>query len=361
MVVYRVGWQKQRPFRGGMSVSSTKISVIVPARNEEKNIEACIRSILSQDYPKELLEVIVVDDHSTDKTADIIRSYAEQGIQYVNLEEHLPEGPVVNAYKKRALAVGIGKSKGELIVTTDADCTAGISWLSFIADKYEQDKPEMIAAPVCLTDNGSLVEVFQAMDFMSMQGITVASLQLGMGNMCNGANLAFTRHAYDTVGGYDGIDHIASGDDFLLMMKISKAFPGKISYLQSGQAIVSTPPQPDWTSFFNQRIRWASKSGKYDDKRMTLVLAFVYLFNCSFLLVLISALFNSAMWNVLIVMLLVKTLSEYIYLVPVSRFYNKQKWLWMFPILQPLHIAYVISAGFLGGIGVYSWKGRKVK
>lgn len=361
MVIYRVGWQKQARFKGLVAQPTTKISVIVPARNEEQNIGRCIASLLSQDYPGALLEIIIVDDHSTDHTADIVRSYSEQQVRYINLEEYLPDGPVVNAYKKRALATGISLSKGELIVTTDADCTAGEKWLHLVASMYEQDNPVMVVAPVCFTDNGSLVEVFQTMDFMSMQGITVASLQLGMGNMCNGANLAFSRDAYHTVGGYDGIDHIASGDDFLLMMKMNKKFPGRIRYLQSEFAVVSTPPQPDWISFFNQRIRWASKSGKYDDKRMTAVLLFVYIFNVSFLLVLTASLFASGMLHLLIWLLLIKMISEYIYLIPVARFYNKQKWLWVFPLLQPLHIAYVISAGFLGAIGAYSWKGRKVK
>ena len=219
----------------------------------------------------------------------------------------------------------------------------------------------MIVAPVEFTSNGSLVEIFQSIDFMSMQGITAAVHQLKIGSMSNGANLAFSREAYDKVEGYKGIDHLASGDDFLLMMKLQKRYPDRISYLKSQDAIVTTAPQPNWSSFFNQRIRWASKSGKYDDKKMTAMLGFVYLFNLSFLALVVASLFHAFIWGIAGIMLLWKILSELYYLYPVAVFFGKVRQLWVYPFLQPLHILYIISAGFLGMIGKYQWKGRSVR
>lgn len=361
MLLYRKGWQEQPVFNKTDTASQTKISIIIPARNEEDNIGKCLDAILAQNYPAALYEVIVVDDHSTDKTADIVKGYREQNIRCIKLADHA--GDTTIAYKKKALSLGIAASAGDLIITTDADCIAGADWLSNIAAVYEKEKPVMIVAPVDFTNNGSIVQLFQSLDFMSMQGITAASHRLKLGNMSNGANLAFSREAYNAVDGYKGIDHLASGDDYLLMMKMQHAYPDKISYLKNTDAIVKTAPQPDWNSFIQQRIRWASKSGKYDDKKLTFILAFVYLYN---VLIFISAFVSFGQLHTPYVylffsLLLIKTIVELIHLTPVAKFFGKQRELLYFPWLQPLHVVYIVSAGLMGFIGVYKWKGRKVK
>ena len=358
MFAYRHGWEQQPVFKTNGSRPRTRISIVIPARDEEANIGACISSILAQNYPGDLFEIIVINDQSTDNTTAVVESFDHPGVRCIDLPLQAKE---TVAFKKAALALGIEKSRGELILTTDADCIAPPHWLKYIAAIYEEQKPVMIVAPVDFTSDGSLVQAFQSLDFMSMQGITAAVHQLKLGNMSNGANLAFSREAYHSVDGYKGIDHLASGDDFLLMMKFQKTYPGRISYLKSPYAIVRTAPLPDWSSFFQQRIRWASKSGKYDDKKMTAMLAFVYLFNLSFLVLLVVAIFKPFFWFVLVLMLVFKTISEIYYLDPVAGFFGKAKQLRIFPFLQPLHIAYVLSAGFLGMIGKYQWKGRSVR
>lgn len=360
MAAYRYGWEQQPVFRAGHATPKTSISVIIAARNEEKNIGACISSILAQNYPTHLLEIIVIDDHSTDHTIDIVEAFDLPNVKCLSLKDHISAREQLSAYKKKALSVGIANSRGELIITTDADCIAPARWLKNIAAIYEAERPVMIVAPVDFTSDGSVVETFQSVDFMSMQGITAAVHQLKMGNMSNGANLAFSREAYDSVEGYKGIDHLASGDDFLLMMKLQKEYPDRISYLKSKDAIVTTAPQPDWGSFFNQRIRWASKSGKYDDSKMTAMLGFVYLFNFSFLLLVIGGFFYPFIWGIAGMMLLLKIVSELYYLLPVADFFGKSRQLYIYAFLQPLHILYIISAGFLGMIGKYQWKGRRV-
>jgi cellulose synthase/poly-beta-1,6-N-acetylglucosamine synthase-like glycosyltransferase len=361
MMVYRKGWKVQPIFIPKQNKHSTKISIIIPARNEEHNIGLCLDAIIKQDYPIELYEVIVIDDHSTDNTVEIVNRYKSANVRCIRLSNHPSDNTI--AYKKKALSIGIAASTGELIVTTDADCFAGPHWLQNIAAIYEQRKPVMIVAPVDFTNNGSVVQLFQSLDFMSMQGITAASHKLKLGNMSNGANLAFSREAYNAVDGYKGIDHLASGDDYLLMMKMQHAYPDRISYLKNTDAIVKTAPQPDWNSFIQQRIRWASKSGKYDDKKLTSILAFVYLYN---VLIFISAFVSFLHLNTIysysfFAILFIKTVVELIYLAPVAGFFNKRQELLYFPLLQPLHVLYIVSAGLLGFIGAYKWKGRKVK
>jgi len=310
MLLYWRGWQQQKEFtpRPGFE-PATFISVIIPARNEQERIEACIASILAQQYPQGLFEIIVVDDHSEDNTASIVKKYAHRNVRYISLRDHMDAGVKTVAYKKAAINAGIENSIGSLIVTTDADCIAPERWLLHMAAIYEQQHPAMIIAPVVYSCDGSLLQVFQFIDFMSMQGITAAAHKLQLGNMSNGANLAFSKVAYMVVGGYAGTTHMASGDDYLLLMKMSMAFPGGIAYLRSENATMSTPAQTTWRGFIQQRIRWASKSGKYDDVRLTMILLMVYIFNLSFVVLTVAGIFHQTLLYIAGAMLVLKIIK----------------------------------------------------
>lgn len=360
MVLYSKGWKKQPLFRlPEQYTPTTFITVIVPARNEEQHIGACIDSILAQKYPAELFEVIVIDDHSADNTKAIVEAYGNPQVRCLSLADHL-NGKELNSYKKAALALGVQEARGSLIVTTDADCTAPNAWLMNIDCLYEQQRPDMIVAPVIYHATGGLLPVFQLIDFMSMQGITAAAHSMNMGRMSNGANFTFTKEVFERVNGYEGIDHLASGDDFLLMNKVANA-GGKIAYLLTRQAIITTLPQPDWRSFFRQRIRWASKSGKYSDKKLTQILMLVYLYNLWFVVLAIMGIYNDIYWWIGGSMLALKAVTEYLYMRPITRFFDRQWTHVYFPFLQPLHVLYIVSAGFMGFIGKYQWKDRQVK
>jgi cellulose synthase/poly-beta-1,6-N-acetylglucosamine synthase-like glycosyltransferase len=362
MAAYRRGWGMQKEFvlPEGF-VPATFISIIIPARNERNNIAACIDAILAQRYPVPLFEIIVVDDHSEDGTAEMADQYAGAQVRCIRLADHLDVNSGMVAYKKAAIAAGIAQSKGEFIITTDADCTAPDQWLLYMAAIYEREEATMVIAPVIFSSDRRIVQLFQLIDFMSMQGITIAAHNLKLGNMSNGANLAFSKAAYKQIGGYAGIDHMASGDDYLLMMKMNNNSANRISCLKSVNAIVTTTPQPDWRGFIQQRIRWASKSGKYNDPPLTAILILVYLFNCSLAALVIGGLFQPLLLGIAGLMLAAKIVSEYIFLLPVARFFKREWVLKYFIILQPLHIAYIVIAGFLGFFGGYKWKGRQVR
>ncbi len=347
----------------------TCISVIIPARNEEENIAHCLNSICNQFYPKQLFEVLVVDDYSTDKTAAIVNSYADKNIKLISLKDFVHDK--LNSYKKKAIEIAIAQSTGELIVCTDADCIVGENWLTTIAAFYETHQPVFIAAPVSINCSFNFIEMFQALDFAMLQGITGASVHKKIHSMCNGANLAYTKKAFNAVGGFAGIDSIASGDDMLLMHKIYKQWPDKVMFLKSKEAIVQTAPVNSVTAFFNQRIRWASKADKYDDKRIFAVLLLVYLVNVLLLALPVFAVFNNVQYTMLnvqysmigvwLLLLLLKTIAELLFLYPVAKFFGKQSMLWLFPLMQPFHILYTVIAGWLGKFGSYHWKERKVK
>ena len=351
---YWLSWRAIPDYVQSDTLSQIKISVIIPARNEEENIGKLLQAMKEQTYSSDFFEVIVTDDHSTDKTAEIVRQFS--GVKLLQVGEDN-----INSYKKKAIETGIAAATGELIVTTDADCLPPVNWLQTIASFYTEQKSVFIAAPVVFDCNSSILQVFQAMDFMVLQGITGAAVYKKKLSMCNGANLAYKRNAFYEVSGFSGIEHIASGDDMLLMHKIAKQYPDRVHYLKSKEAIVATRPMTTWKNFFNQRIRWASKASSYDDKRIFGVLLLVYLVNLSFLSLLVAGCWSYYYWVYFLGLWVIKTIIELPFFVSLSRFFNKQWAIKFFFFFQPLHIIYTLIAGVLGQFGPYEWKGRKVK
>jgi cellulose synthase/poly-beta-1,6-N-acetylglucosamine synthase-like glycosyltransferase len=365
IIYYRQSWVSISDFRFQILDFKPviKISVIIPARNEGQNIGDCLDSIVSQSYPKDLFEVLVVDDYSTDNTAAIILSYQSQNIKLISLKDFVSPNEI-NSYKKKAIEIAIQQSAGELLITTDADCIAPENWLQTIAAFYAEKKPDLMVMPVALNCSKKFIEIFQALDFMTLQGITGASVHKKFHSMCNGANLAYTKKAFNAVNGFKGIDTIASGDDMLLMHKIYQQNPNGVAYLKNKDVIVQTAPVKTISEFFNQRIRWASKADKYDDKRIFGVLIAVYLFNCLLAAIPVVTLFSNAQYSIFgvwLLLLLLKTVTELFFLFPVAKFFNKKLLLWWFPFMQPFHILYTVIAGWLGKFGNYKWKGRNVK
>ena len=343
-------------------LAATHFSVIVPARNEENNIKQCLESILQQPYPRELFEVIIVNDHSTDETENIVLALQKQysNLFLLNLKDHLTNKQLT-AYKKKAIELAAIQCDGSWIVTTDADCIVTDNWLSNFDQYIQEREPVFVAAPVMFTNDHSFLSVFQLLDFLSLQGITAASVSAGYHSMCNGANICYRKDVFTEVGRFIGIDHIASGDDMLLMHKIKLKYPGKIGYLYSKESIVLTSPMGTWKDFFNQRIRWASKASSYQDKGIYWILLLVYLLNAALFVLLVSSPFihhGIINWLILVG---IKTLVELSFMLPVARFYGQIKALFWFPLMQPFHIFYTVVAGWLGKFGTYQWKGRTVK
>jgi cellulose synthase/poly-beta-1,6-N-acetylglucosamine synthase-like glycosyltransferase len=360
---YFSAWKKIPEFTinsGVAKTGQTRVSVVIPARNEEENIGRCLASLSLQTYPAALTEIIVVNDHSTDRTAEVVKSFPANNVRLVNLEEFLTGGSI-NSYKKKAIEVAVGLSIGDLIVTTDADCTCTPGWLGCLVAFHQQYSAAFIAAPVKISAGKSLLSIFQTIDFITLQGITAASVSKKFHSMCNGANLAYEKKAFYEVGGFRDIDNIASGDDMLLMHKIANRYPDRYYFLKNPAAIVTTLPASTWGSFFQQRIRWASKADKFTDKRIFGVLLLVYFLNLLLLVFLLGGIWNIKWLLCFILLLGFKTLVEYFFVSSVADFFSQRFLMVYFPVLQPLHLIYTVVAGWLGRFGTYEWKSRKVK
>jgi cellulose synthase/poly-beta-1,6-N-acetylglucosamine synthase-like glycosyltransferase len=361
LAYYYRGWKALKEYVPATG-STLKISVIVPARNEEKNLPKLLEALLAQTYSKEFFEVIVVDDFSTDDTSRSVKEFAAHHSQ-LRIKLIQPQGDGASSSKKKAVAAGVEQAWGEMIVATDADCEPGPRWLETLASFADEKEACFIAGPVRFRYGGRVLEVFQALDFLMLQGITAASVGSGFHDMCNGANLAYRKKSFADVNGFSGIDHVASGDDMLLMYKIRMSNPEHVFYLKNRDAIVETEPMATWKEFIHQRKRWASKSLVYQDWRIKAVLALVYLFNCLFPVIMVFALLEHCYgWMLLLLLMFAgKILAEMFFLIPVAGFYNSRGLLKYFVLFQPLHILYTMSVGFLSQLGKYEWKGRRTR
>ena len=336
---------------------STKVSIIVAARNEEAIISNTIEDLLKQSYSKELTEIIIIDDHSTDATAKIISSFANQGVKLIVLNE----SNALNSYKKKAIQTAIGQCTGDLIITTDADCRMGSKWLATIVAYYEERNFKMISSPVAYFEEKSFFERAQSLEFLYLIGLGASTIGNNKPSTCNGANLAYEKKAFYEVGGFTGIDDLASGDDELLLHKMAAAYGDKIGFLKNEDAIVYTHAKSTLAEFIQQRKRWASKSTRYKNKGIIVLGVTVWAFNVSIILNLLGGIFIFSLFKVAISQLLLKIIMECIFLVGVTKFAKRQKLLVLLPILNIMHILYIVYIGIAGNSGKYNWKGRMVR
>jgi len=351
------GWWALKNGQPLQSQFKTTVSVLVPVRNEEQHIANLVQDLIAQNYPIALFNIIIIDDHSTDQTATIVLSFSNSNLRLLQLAIEKP----INSYKKRAIATAIATCDSELILTTDGDCRMGPDWIASIVSMFEQEHCQLISSPVAYHQEKSLAEKIQTVEFELLIAAGAACIQNKFPNTCNGANLAYTRAAYHAVGGFKGIDDLASGDDELLLHKMHKQFPDGLRFLKEPSAIVYTEAKGTLRSFYQQRKRWASKSVKYADKRMVLLVSIIYFFN---LLIFIQAgllFFTTANLGMFVILIGVKMGLDAILIFQSLSFFKKRRLLLLLPLVEIFYVIYILIIGIIANIGgAYEWKGRTV-
>ncbi len=335
--------------REGRNPSQPFVSVIVAARNEEKNIVACLNALSKQNYAAEKYEIIIVDDRSEDKTADIVKEMMKKNSR-IRLIEIKETGPFTSP-KKWAIDRGISQANGEIILTTDADCIVQTRWIETMVRHFETDIGLVAGySPLNQGNRHSLFHRFVELDALALAAVAAGSFGAGFPLTCTGRNLAYRKSAYQQAGGFHSIRHIISGDDDLLLHQIKKKTEWKMRYACEQQSTVSSAPPKDFMTFFHQRLRHASK-GRYYDSTMKIGLAALYLLNLS-LLVLIA--FQCRLF--VIGILGIKSCFEFFLTFKAARLFHQQRSLLYFPLAAILHIIYVVIFGVWGQLGKFRWK-----
>lgn len=330
------------PFRP-VATSSIFVSVIIPVRNESGNLPGLLENISLQDYPAESFEVIVVDDNSTDKTFEIAAGYS--GIN--NFKVLINKG----SGKKSALLTGAENAFGTLIITTDADCRMGNSWISTVASFYNLYHPDLIICPVLPESMKGFFGRFQELEFLSLQGVTAGTAMARQPAMCNGANLAFPAGTY-----FQNAVSLkpltASGDDMFLLQSLKKKKNPVIMWLESKESMVVTKGKPTLCEYLRQRSRWISKAGKYDDPFVIIlgIVTFVTILMQLFLTA--ASFFRPSFLTFLGAFLVLKSVPDFLILRNTALRYGKKhlmKWFIPSEVIYPFYVIAVLVQALFSG------------
>ena len=360
IAIYCSGWVNTKFVFTEIKGEKPFVSIIIPARNEEINIAQLLSSICYQTYPSNCFEVIVVDDFSTDTTNELV-------LDFINRKNNITLIKNKNTGKKNAISEAIKIAKGELIITTDADCVVHEHWLSYLVSFYRQTNAKMIVAPVYLFNTLSLFQKLQTLECIALTASTAGSLYFNKAIMCNGANLAYTKEIFNEVNGFEGINNTASGDDVLLMYKIKKKYPKGIKFLKDMEAAAFTYSCFNIKQFISQRKRWASKRFSDLNTETKFVSLIVYLFNLFLLIVPCVAFFHNpitfypfSLFKLGLLLFSVKCVIDFLLLFLSTSFFEERNLLIYFLPEQIIYVFYVVLVGFLGFGKKYEWKGRTI-
>lgn len=334
VLTFSMGWKRIYPFvPKGNEVLTSLISVVVACRNEDGHIRQLIACLAQQSNQN--FELILVNDHSTDATRKYIKAAQTQYPKILLVD-------AVGYGKKNALKEGIREAKGNLIVTTDADCLPSYHWLESIASFQRRNNCDMIICPVKLSGKDSVFAYLQVLEFTSLVASAAGAAGAGMPVLCNGANLAFTRKAWLACQ-EDLHPEEQSGDDIFLLESVKKR-GGKIRFLKSESAFVTTAQAENLSELIKQRRRWSAKSRLYTDWQLIFTASTVFV--TSLLLVLLAALsfYRINYLYVFVGLFFFKYVVDSVFLSTVSKFFQLNTiWLYSFllSIFYPFYIVFV--------------------
>lgn len=349
MLIY--GFLKIKKYKKGYLEPKNSFTIIVPFRNEKENLPILLESFSNLNYPKNLFEVILVDDSSEEKFQ--VSNSRFQVSQIDNIR-------VSNSPKKDAITTAMQHVKTDWIITTDADCMVPENWLLTFDQYIQENKVSMLAGAVTYQCKNSFLDHFQQLDLTSLQGATIGSFGLNKGFMCNGANFAYTKSLFKSLNGFEGNEKIASGDDVFLLQKAIEKFPNEVQYLKAEEAIVLTKPTENWKVLFHQRVRWAAKTSSYQSTFGKFLGLIVFLGNLSFVIGFFFLLFGIWSYPIFVIFAFLKFAIDYVLLSKTNQFLAKTriKSLLLSSIVYPFFSTTVALYSLFGS---YQWKDRRFK
>ncbi|MFZ2282462.1 MAG: glycosyltransferase [Lutibacter sp.] len=353
------GLNKSKVVKNKNIIPENRFSIVIPFRNEARNLPNLLNSLSSLKYPTELFEILLVNDDSQDNFKPIISAFKKQNPS-MNLSL-LQNVRKTNSPKKDAINTAINVSNFEWIVTTDADCLVPKLWLQLFNQFIEEEKPVFISSPVKFIAQNSFLFHFQNSNFTSLMGSTIGGFGIDKPFMCNGANLCYRKNAFLELNGFDNNTNIASGDDIFLMEKMLKAYPKKVKFLKSHENIVETNAENSWKLFINQQIRWASKSASYTSFFAKYVGIVVFLKNLTVLVLGILAILFPKFWVYCMLIFTLKIIVDFMLIAQTSLFLKSTKSLKYYLPASLLYPFFIVFTGFLSTFKNYEWKGRSFK
>lgn len=329
-----------------------KISILIAAKNEGKNIQKLIQSLVNQSFDKSRFEIIVVDDNSSDDTFNVVSDFKNK-----HSEMTVKLVKAVGCGKKQAISQALHLAENEIIMVTDADCELPQRWIETTVSFMSDNNLKMVLGPVLLSPCNTFFEKMQVLEHLSLIASTAGSAAIGMPVMCNGANMAYDRESALEVEKYRTDMNVASGDDVFLMEQFVKHFGSRsVKFLMDRNAIVKTQSMPDLKAFFRQRKRWVSKTKNYTNWKIIATALIVFMFNLSIFALFVVGFFHPVFFIIFTLFTLMKFMVDYPILRKITDFMNQRKLLkWAFP-LEFVYPFYVVFTAFSGIFAKVKWK-----
>ena len=339
---------KKRPAEN--KSGSPYVSVVVAARNEEDNIRDLLEDLNHQTYTNDKLQIIIADDRSTDNTWSIIKNYIDKNTGFIGVK--ISEQSKTMTPKKNALTKAIEKSRGEIIISTDADCRVPTTWVESIVNTFDEETGIVVGYSKVDTNSEQFFDHYQAVDYLALMSANAGALGRGNSWTGSGQNIAYRRSAFDKIDGFNPVAKQISGDDFYLVQTISKIAVAKYNINSDG--FVKTKPSHNVREFINQRIRWASNTKKlFNSDLLFLLFLFINLFTN---IILLSTLLFKDYWQFSPMFFGIKFLFDTIILFYGSNLLKTEIkinayliWFFLQPIYTPL-------LGIFSMIGKFRWK-----
>ncbi len=330
-----------------------KLSLVIAFRNEAKNLPSLLDALQNQTLSNDLLEIILVNDHSTDNSISIAREYSikAQNIRVIELPNELNG-------KKAALSFGFGLAANPIIVFTDADCVPSNRWLDSISH-LSGSGADFIVGAVTMTTDDSFASKIQSLEYASLIATAAGSCGINHPIIASSANLAFRKGVFENI--YNQLNPmVSSGDDMFLLHQAKRVKGCKVSFLNDADAIVRTGTVSNISGALNQRKRWASKSIYYKDFDTIFVGLTVLLFNLMLIALLLWAIFDIRLLLLYAILLIIKSSVDFLFISNYLKFTNQAKLLRIFLPLQLLYPLYAVYSFTAGIVNKGNWKGRKI-
>lgn len=354
MLVYMAGWQRLLKVYSTRRTEMPMLSIVVAMRNEAANIEKLLRALAKQSYPANKIQVVLVDDHSTDGSAEMAQKMAHLlGLQ--NFTQIVNDG----TGKKQALSSALKHISGEWVLFTDADCEPHQQWAETMMSAAGEDSALMLLGPVRLSPVKGILSTFQTLEMNSLMAATAGSAGIGLPSMANGANMALHRSLLGVESDSALKPGFASGDDMFRLETILKRYGSKaVRMVMQEESMVSTAPAIGWKAFFAQRLRWVSKSGGYRRAETIVPALVVFAFNALLTVVLLLSVFFPVLVLAYLAFIVLKTLTDLPLVWPANRMAGQSCLLPWFPLFQLIYPPYVFFTALAGLLIPVRWKGR---
>ncbi|MDX2172394.1 MAG: glycosyltransferase [Bacteroidota bacterium] len=332
LLYFAIGFIKTETYFSIENNADQPLTIIICARNEEKTIVGCLTSIIKQDYDIAKINLILINDSSTDNTV----KHAEYILKKSKINYKIISN-VQQKGKKQSITYAMQFVNTKLVVMRDADTyTTSTIWLKTISDFYSETQSDFIIAPILLRDNNGLLWALQAIESNILALLASGSAHYKKAFLCNGANLIFTKQLFERANGYESHINIVSGDDVLFLEDVKKLENVKINYLKSESAIVYTYPAFSFLKLIQQKVRWASKF-KSNKNKINFSLAILsFLVNSFWLFSLVYSFLVPQNSQLGLIFMLFKLIIDTLLLFLASRFLKNKALLW-----------YAIPVGFI--------------